>query len=107
MTDKAIRYQLEAAFDQALRHYYKFCKAERTCELDDRVYKKYDGRGFIRCRLRRAASSRSSSCAPSCRTARTSTGFARTPARTRTAEWREKVFKDFLPQPDEEEAKAA
>jgi hypothetical protein len=106
MTDKAIRYQLEAAFDQALRHYYKFCKAERTCELDDRVYKKYDGRGFHSLSLEAGRVFALVELCPEL-SDRADLSRIRQDAREDAhGVWREKVFKDFLPQPDEE-AKAA
>lgn len=46
MSDETVRLHLEAAYDSALRHLRAFWKAERACELDDRIYKRYDGRGF-------------------------------------------------------------
>lgn len=46
MTDKTTVAHVQAAYDVARRHAYDQWKAERKAELNDSVYKKWDGRGF-------------------------------------------------------------
>lgn len=103
MTDKAIRLQVEAAFNEALRHYYTYAKAERTCELDDRIYKKWDGRGFHALSLEAGRLFGLVELCPDL-SDRLDLAQVRKDAREDgTAEWRERVFKDFLPQPEMED----
>lgn len=105
MTSRTEREHIQAAFEVARRHLYDLWKAERMCELRDRIYKKYDGRGFHSASLEVG---RMYACAELLGDVEpTELDFAQLRRDAREdaqAVWREETFKDFLPQPDEEAA---
>lgn len=103
MTEKTERLHIEAALDQALRHFYDYAKAERTCELDDRIYKKWDGRGFHSLSLEAGRVFSLVELCPDL-SERADLHQIRKDAREDAqAEWRERVFAEFMPQPDVED----
>jgi hypothetical protein len=104
MSDKTTVAHIQAAYEVARRHAYDQWKAERKAELNDTTYKKWDGRGFHSVSLEvgrmYAYSELLGGTDMDLQQIRSD---AREDAQ---AEWREEVFKDFLP-PVEDEAEAA
>lgn len=99
MSDQTTRAHIQAAFDLASRHAYTQWKAERRAELNDTPYKKWDGRGFHSVSLEVG---RMYAYAELLGDTEFDLFKLRSDAREDAqAEWREEVFRDFLPVVDE------
>lgn len=105
MSDRTVQAHVHEAFKLARRHAYDLWKAERSCELRDRIYKRYDGRGFHSVSLEVGRMYAYAELMPELHDEFSDLQTLRRIAREdATAEWREEVFKEFLPQPDVEAA---
>lgn len=102
MTETTTTAHVQAAFDVARRHAYDQWKAERKAELNDTTYKKWDGRGFHSITLEVGRMyAYSELLGGQDFDLQQIRSDAREDAQ---AEWREEVFRDFLPPADAEAA---
>jgi hypothetical protein len=98
MSDRTVEIHVREAFKLARRHAYDMWKAERSCELRDRIYKKYDGRGFHSVSLEVGRMYALSELTPGLHDEFSDLATLRQAARDdATAEWRAETFKQFLP----------
>lgn len=104
MSEQTTAAHVQAAYDIARRHAYEQWKAERKAELNDKDYRRWDGRGFHSVSLEVG---RMYAYAELLGNVEMDLYQLRSDAREDAgAEWREEVFKEFLPAV-EDEAEAA
>jgi hypothetical protein len=102
MSDHTVDEHIRAAFKLTLRHLYDQWKAERSCELRDHVYKRYDGRGFHSVSLEVGRLFALVELCPALSDDYDLVALRRNAREDAQACWREETFKEFLPQPETE-----
>lgn len=104
MTEKTVRYHIDAAFTDARNVAYKLFKAERSAQLRGEFRKTRDGRGYDAASLEVGRLDVLLQLCPDL-SGSFNLGKLREDAREDAlAEWREEVFRDFLPPVDAEAA---